>query len=139
MRALYIISFFLVCLVISLGSCKKPENSFDKGCGCVTDSIINSVTYTSFNSFNYNGVLFYDSAQGLNAWFIGITIPNSNKQALLKICNTNLPTVTALINQGGAAVKVAGKLKKLCPDENFGFQLPETGSYYITIDSLKKQ
>jgi hypothetical protein len=54
-----------------------------------------------------------------------------------------LPQIKALTDTSsrisGIPIQFAGKLKQLCPDENWGFvTLPETLVANITIDSLKK-
>lgn len=135
-----------VVLVISLSACKKKSSNIDRGCDCDTDSVYHYAYYDNFNGQPYDAWLNYVTQNGQNAWFVGVSIPNSNYSAILKVCNPDLPAIRVLTDTSkrvyGIHVKFAGRLKKICMSENqtFGFIiLPETLCSYISIDSLKKQ
>lgn len=118
--------------------------TIDKGCGCDTDSTTYYVNYDNFRGYQYNAWLLYVTKNNQNAWFMSVEIPNTNYGAICKICNPDLPVIRAFTDTSsrntGIPIKFSGKIKKLCPDENWGFvTLPETLLTYITIDSLKKQ
>lgn len=130
-----------VITVITILSCKKSNT--DQGCGCSTDSVWHYATYDNFGGYNYNAWLLYVTQNNQNAWFISVEIPGINYGAICKICNPDLAQIKALTDtssrMSGIPVQFAGKLKQLCPNENWGFvTIPETLLANITIDSLKK-
>lgn len=135
-----------ICLIttfISNLSCHKQHALIYPGCGCNTDSVWHYATYQNFGGFTYKAWLLYVTQNHQNAWFMSVEIPNANYGAICKICNPNLAAIKAFTDTSskklGIPVVFAGKLKKLCPNESWGFTtLPETILAYITIDSLKK-
>lgn len=132
-----ILTFFV------FSSCKKNNNNIDPGCGCGTDSVWHYATYDNFGGYNYNAWLLYVTQNNQNAWFMSVQIPSANYGAICKICNPDLPAIKAFTDTSskklGIPVHFAGKLKKLCANESWGFTtLPETLLADITIDSLKK-
>jgi len=134
----------IIISTINILSCKKSKSNTDKDCGCNQDSVWHYATYEHFGGFsNYNAWLLYVTKNNQNAWFISVEIPGTNYGAICKICNPDLPQIKALTDtssrMSGIPIQFAGKLKQLCPDENWGFvTLPETLVANITIDSLKK-
>lgn len=115
----------------------------DSTCGCKTDSVWHYVTYDNFGGYAYKAGLFYDTFQKQNDWFVSVGIPGTSNGALLKVCNKDLPAVRTIIDTisdkyRGVPILFSGKLKKLCPGESFGIQLPETITAHLVIDSLKK-
>ncbi len=133
-----------MCLLVAIAltfliSCRKPSQSIDKGCGCNTDSVWHYATYNNFGGHAYEAGIGYSSY--LHGWVIGVIIPNTQYQltATLKVCNTDLPAVKAIMQTGGSAhISFAGKLRVPCPEDDFGPRLPESLTGFITIDSLKK-
>jgi len=139
-------AFFIwiaVMFAITNLSCKKSISNANEDCGCNTDSVWHYTTYESFGGVTYTAWLLYVTQNNQNAWFISVQIPNANYGAICKICNPDLQAIKALTDTSskrlGIPVHFAGKLKKLCSNESWGFTtLPETLLAYITIDSLKK-
>jgi hypothetical protein len=127
----------LLLAIVSVFSCGK-SNKTDKGCGCGSDSAVHYLAYDNFSGFPYTASCYFDTSNHENAWFIGVSIPNSNYSAWLKVCNPDLPAFVAIREDTSAHVAVSGKLKLLCPDDSFGFHLPETLTYFIAVDSIKK-
>ena len=133
-----ILTFAVLSVIILFAvfiSCRK--SSEDPGCGCNTDSVWHYAYYNNFGGYSsYNANLIFDSIQ--KSWFITVSIPNTNFGASLKVCNTDLAAVKSIIDKGGGSILFSGKLKRLCPNDNFGMTLPEILNGYIVIDSLKK-
>ncbi|MBS1559956.1 MAG: hypothetical protein JST69_14655 [Bacteroidetes bacterium] len=131
-------------------SCHKSDVK-KIGCGCNSDSIWHYVAYDNFGGYNnYNATMGYDTVFKRNAWFIGVTIPNTNYNASLKICNPEYVSVKAItdtipkkngIPVRGVSIVFSGKIKRLCSNENqcFGCDayLPEILFGYLIIDSIK--
>ncbi|MBC7653265.1 MAG: hypothetical protein H7098_02190 [Oligoflexus sp.] len=136
--------FPILLIILIVFSCKKT-NKPNPSCGCSSDSSSHYATYNNFGGFEYQAWLNYNTDNGLNAWFIGVRVPNSSYGAILKVCNPNLKAIRLLTDTSSRKnpipIKFAGSLKKLCPneDQTFGYTLlPETLCAYITIDSLIK-
>jgi hypothetical protein len=140
-----IIIIFLIC---TISSCEY--NDTDPKCGCNTNSKWGYATYDNFGGFSYNAMIGYDTVYKRNGWFIGVTIPNTNYRALLKVCNSGSPLIRSITDTiprkngipiRGVPIVFSGKLKKLCNGESpcFGCSayLPEILFAYVTIDSIK--
>jgi len=137
----------LLLMMITMG-CEQDAGK--KDCGCNNSTVLSNVTYDNFNGRVYRAQLFFDTLRHNNAWFISVSLtPNpdgSSNGSLLKICNVDLPAISTITDTltnkyRGASILFSGKLKALCPGEDFiGVQIPETyiSQSYVIIDSLKK-
>ena len=125
--------FFLIFLVTTNG-CKKTK-PIDKGCGCNTATIVQTVT-------DINAQLGYISDSYTTGWFLKFPAGN-NFYNLSKICNvdlTKLMAITDTMNHANLVnVKFSGKAKDLCNGESFGFNNGFLFYYYMTLDDIIKQ
>ena len=126
--------FIIVAFIFLTGShCKKSKA--DTGCGCNTNSVVHSF-------INRDGILYFNTSQNQNAWFITIEFPPYSQKYICRICNPYHSLVKAITDTMSANQSVfvlfSGKLTNLCPGESFGFQPANISPFYITIDSLKK-
>lgn len=142
-KKMYLFWFAIAIFLLGSIGCHKSILKTDAGCGCNTDSVWHYATYDNFGGFSYNAWLLYVTQNDQNAWFMSVQIPNTNEGAICKICNPNLPAIKAYTDTSSKMISIpvhfAGKLKKLCINESWGFTtLPETLLAYIIIDSLKK-
>ncbi len=139
----------LLLIIVTMGC---EDNTGKKDCGCNNGVVLSNVTYDSFGGRAYHAQLFFDTLRHNNAWFVLINFPDSllvggvPQEALLKICNIDLPAISIITDTltnkyKGASILFSGKLKALCPGEDFvGVQIPEShiSQNYVIIDSLKK-
>ena len=137
----------LLLIIVTMGC---EDNTGKKDCGCNNGMVLSNVTYDSFGGRVYHAQLFFDTLQHNNAWFISVSLTpspdGSPNGALLKICNVDLPAISIITDTltnkyKGASILFSGKLKALCPGEDFvGVQIPEShiSQNYVIIDSLKK-
>jgi hypothetical protein len=144
-----IILLTLLFMIITMG-CEQDAGK--KDCGCNNSTVLSNVTYDNFSGRVYHAQLFFDTLQHNNAWFISVNFPDSflvggvPQEALLKICNVDLRAISTITDTltnkfRGASILFSGKLKALCPGEDFiGVQIPETyiSQSYVIIESLKK-
>ncbi len=125
--------FFLIFLVTTNG-CKKTK-PIDKGCGCNTATIVQTVT-------DINAALAYVNNQGYEGWYLFFPA-GSNFNNQCKICNLNLPKLKAITDTMSHSntinVKFSGKAKDLCDGESFGFNNGFLFYYYMTLDDIIKQ
>ena len=106
------ICLLLVFILITTtnSSCKKHKDNIDKGCGCNTATIVQSVT-------DINAKLGYVSDQYVTGWVLSFPAGN-NFSNFCKICNpdlTKLKAITDTMNHASILnVKFSGKAKDLC-------------------------
>lgn len=156
MRKKIFLSIIVIIFIGSFINCHKsvPDSL---GCGCDADSIITRVDYYNYlgydTSSNFSAVLYFDTLYTpMRGWYIHVIVPRPDlKFSLLKICNPDLQSIKAIIDTipklngvpiRGVSVLFAGKLKKLCINENQSFGhlwIYPTNFFYITVDSLKKK
>lgn len=136
MKRIIVLSFVvLTFLTFTNSSCKKNKDNTDKGCGCNTATIVQSVT-------DINAKLGYVSDQYVTGWVLSFPAGNSFSN-FCKICNldlTKLKAITDTMNHANILnVKFSGKAKDLCDGESFGYNNGSVFYYYISVDDIVKQ
>jgi hypothetical protein len=124
----------------------KEEDSFD--CGCSTDR---NIWYDNYLGHPYEAYIGYDTTIHPNGWVVGFFVSEIHSSFNMKICNPDLQSIKEITDTipklngvpvGSVHIKVFGKIKNVCPDEDphlgyEGFMIPETYFGYIKIKSLK--
>lgn len=131
MKSLYSILFFIFLLTTFNYSCCK-KNELDTTCGCNaidTKYSLQDITgRLRFHQYNMKWVLTYSPAQGAISNFFPCNTNQDSLQAILQGANQNQVF----------QVKFSGKVKTICPGEDFGTTIGLVTFDYIIIDSLKR-
>lgn len=117
-------------LLVIVG-CKK-EKKENVNCGC-------NSTDVKYNLANQVGNLSYFASK--NKW-VFVYQPLPGNYSYYFPCNTSQDSLAAILQGANTSqtinVKISGKVKSTCPDEDFGVTSGITTFDYINIDSLKR-
>jgi hypothetical protein len=131
--SLLLIAAFSIVL-ISNYSCKKNKTvvTEDTTCGCnATDikySLLDKAVTLSYFPNKSKWVCFYQAQPGSYLYYFPCNTTQDSLKAILLNANTS-----QTFN-----VKISGKVKATCPNEDFGVTSGITIVDYIIIDSLKR-
>lgn len=119
-------------LFLLLTGCKKDKTPSATNCGC-------NSTGVKYRLENQSGNLSYFSSK--NKW-VFVYQPQPGNYSYYFPCNTNQDSLVTILQSANTAqtisVKISGKVKSTCPDEDFGVTSGITTFDYINIDSLKR-
>ena len=131
--SLLLISIFSLILLIT-HSCKKHKDQTieDTTCGCNASTI-------KYSLLNTAGTLSYFTNK--SKWIFSFQ-PQPGNYANYFPCNTTQDSLKAILLNANTSqtfnVKISGKVKTTCPNEDFGVTSGVTTFDYIIIDSLKR-
>lgn len=129
---IFIAAFSLI--IIANFSCKKnkTEVTEDTSCGCNAIAI-------KYSLLNTSGTLSY--FQNKSKWVFSYQ-PLPGNYSNYFPCNTMQDSLKAILQNANTSqtfnVKISGKVKTTCPNEDFGVTSGVTTFDYIIIDSLKR-
>ena len=129
MKNLSLIGIITFLLVIS--GCKKEKNE-NANCGC-------NSTEVKYRLTNQAGSLSYFASK--SKW-VFVYQPLPGNYSYYFPCNTSQDSLFAILQGANTSqtfnVKMSGKVKSTCPDEDFGVTSGITTFDYINIGSLKR-
>jgi hypothetical protein len=131
--SLFLISI-LSLLFLTNSGCKKhkEETPVDTSCGCNASEI-------KYRLLELPGTLSYFASKSKWVYYYR---PQPNAYLYYFACNTTQDSLKAITLNANTAqtfnVKISGKVKTTCPNENFGVTIGVTTFDYIVIDSLKR-
>ena len=130
MKKLLISLLFVVSILVQSISCKKKPINYS--CGCDATDIkyfIKNIEGTlSYYQHNSKWVFSYQPIPGNHSNYFPCNTDQDSINAILKVANQSQ------IFQ----VKISGKVKKVCSNEDFGIISGVATFDYIIIDSIKR-
>lgn len=119
----------IITFLYAIAGCKKEKT---ENCGCNSNEVKYRLTSQA-------GTLSYFASK--NKW-VFVYQPLPGNYSYYFPCNTSQDSLIAILQGANISqtfnVKISGKVKSTCPNEDFGVTSGITTFDYINIDSLKR-